>query len=67
MPNPNDYDNMEDFMRACVSTRIAEGDKRDRAVAACISIWRNRNKAIGKIGESDESSGISEQQPSDRR
>jgi hypothetical protein len=46
MPNPKDYDNQDDWMAACVPTHIEEGDEQDQAVAACINIWQNRNKAM---------------------
>ena len=46
MPDVADYDNQEDWMEACVPTRIEEGDEQDQAVAVCISIWENRNKAM---------------------
>jgi len=46
MPDPKKYDSQDDWMAACVPVRIDEGDKQDRAVAACLNIWRNRNKEI---------------------
>lgn len=44
MPNPKDYDNEKDWMAACVPMRIEEGNDQDQAVAACMSMWRDRNK-----------------------
>jgi hypothetical protein len=46
MPDVSDYDNQEDWMAACVPTRIDEGDEQDQAVAVCLDIWRDRNKKM---------------------
>jgi hypothetical protein len=47
MPDVTDYDNESDWMAACVSERIEEGDKQDQAVAVCLSMWREReNKTM---------------------
>jgi len=46
MPDVADYDNEDDWMAACVPVRIDEGDEQDQAVAVCLSIWRDRNKAM---------------------
>jgi len=46
MPNVADYDTEDEWMAACVPTRIDEGDEQDQAVAVCLNIWRNRNKAM---------------------
>jgi len=48
MPNPKNYDNEKEWMAACVPTRIDEGDKRDRAVAACLSMWKNKERGEGQ-------------------
>lgn len=45
MPDVANYDNQEDWMEACVPVRIEEGDEQDQAVAVCLKMWRNRNKA----------------------
>ena len=42
MPDPNDYENQEAWMEACVPTRIDEGEEQDQAVAVCLNIWRER-------------------------
>lgn len=34
-------------MAACVPRRIEEGNKQDQAVAACLNMWRNRDKEVG--------------------
>ena len=44
MPDPANYDNESDWMAACVPTRIDEGDSQDRAVAACLGMWRNKEE-----------------------
>lgn len=41
MPDPTDYDTRDDWMEACVPTRIEEGDDQDQAVAVCSEIWRD--------------------------
>ena len=46
MPNVSDYDDKDKWMAACVPTRIEEGDEQKQAVAVCLNIWRNRNKAM---------------------
>ena len=48
MPDPKKYDNQKDWLAACIPTRIREGDKRDQAVAVCMSMWRERSKARGE-------------------
>lgn len=45
MPNVSEYDNESDWMEACVPTRVDEGDDKDQAVAACLSMWRERKSA----------------------
>lgn len=45
MPNPSDYDNMDDFMGACVPMRVQEGDEQDQAVAVCMSMWSEKMSA----------------------
>jgi len=45
MPDVSSYDNEKDWMAACVPTRLEEGDDQDQAVAACMSIWREREKS----------------------
>lgn len=42
MPNPNAYDNRDDFMQACIPMRIDEGDTQERATAVCSSMWDNK-------------------------
>lgn len=42
MPDPKKYDSQDDWMGACVPKRIDEGDKRDQAVAVCLSMWRKK-------------------------
>jgi HK97 family phage prohead protease len=44
MPNVSDYDNEQDWMHACVPAMLDEGKPQDQAVAACMNIWRNRDK-----------------------
>jgi hypothetical protein len=46
MPNPENYDNEDDWMSACVPTRIEEGDDQDQAVAVCLSMWRNKKEEL---------------------
>lgn len=44
MPNVGDFDNEQDWMGACVPAMMDEGKPQDQAVAACMNIWRNRDK-----------------------
>ena len=46
MPDPSNYDNEDDWMAACVPTAMDEGREQDQAVAMCLDMWRNRNKAV---------------------
>ncbi len=45
MPNVGEYDNEKDWMAACVPLRIEEGDEQDQAVAVCMQMWRDKDKA----------------------
>jgi hypothetical protein len=45
MPDVSDFDNEQDWMAACVPTRIEEGDEQKQAVAVCFSMWREREKS----------------------
>ena len=56
MPEPNSYENEEEFMGVCVPKMIKEGKAQDQAVAACMSMWKNKGK------EKDESKGDDMQQ-----
>lgn len=42
MPSPSAYDTEEAWMAACVPTMMDEGRDQDQAVAACLSMWRER-------------------------
>lgn len=46
MPNPSDYDSEENWMGACVPKMMDEGKPQDQAVAACINMWENKDKAM---------------------
>jgi hypothetical protein len=56
MPEPDSYENEEEFMGVCVPKMIKEGKAQDQAVAACMSMWKNKGKA------KDESKGDDMQQ-----
>jgi len=43
MPDPNAYDNEDDWMAACVPKHMDEGQAQDQAVAACLSQWREKS------------------------
>lgn len=46
MPNPEDYDNKDSWMDACMhQVKKVEGKPQDQAVAQCLSMWRNRDKS----------------------
>ena len=56
MPNPSDFKNQNDFMTACVPMLVGEGKENDQAVAACISMWANKDKmpmksAVKAVGD----------------
>jgi hypothetical protein len=51
MPDVAEYDNEDEWMEECVSQRMDEGDEQDRAVAACLNIWRNKSAAAKARGE----------------
>jgi HK97 family phage prohead protease len=44
MPNPNNYDNREDYMKACVPIVIGEGLTDEQAVGKCEGMWDNKGK-----------------------
>jgi len=46
MPDVADFNTEKEWMEACVPARKEEGDEQDQAVAACLNIWRNRNKTV---------------------
>jgi hypothetical protein len=46
MPDVKDYKTEDDWMAACVPARIEEGNEQEQAVAACLNIWREREKAL---------------------
>jgi len=47
MPNPNDYKTEDEWMKICVSTMVNEGKEQSQAVAACMTMWKN--KGTGEI------------------
>ena len=47
MPDPANYDNRDDWLEVCIPTAIDEGRERDQAVAMCMQMWRDRDKAVG--------------------
>jgi hypothetical protein len=49
MPKVGDYDNEKDWMSACVPKMMSDkGMENDQAVAACMNMWRERDKASKK-------------------
>ncbi len=50
MPNPNDYESEDDFMKVCVPKMIGEGKAQDQAVAACMNMWKDKGKAKDEEG-----------------
>lgn len=53
MPNPNEYDDEKEWMAACVPARMEEGDEQDQAVAACMSMWREKKNTLKAISKDD--------------
>lgn len=50
MPDPNDYDNRNDFLEACIPIVMDEnGGDREAAVGQCEGMWDNRDKSIVDI------------------
>ena len=43
LPNPNVYDNEDNFMGACMKEASKEFPRR-QAIAVCLDLWRNRNR-----------------------
>lgn len=43
MPNPNAYDNQNEFISVCIPKVISEGTAKDQeqAAAICYSMWRD--------------------------
>ena len=48
MPDPTKYDSEDKWMGACVPTKVDEGKKQEQAVAACLNIWRNKERGEGQ-------------------
>lgn len=42
MPNVNEYSDEKEWMKVCVPKLIGEGRDQDQAVAACMSMWKNK-------------------------
>lgn len=50
MPDPNDFDNRNDFLEACIPTVMDEnGGDREAAVGQCEGMWDNRDKSVVNI------------------
>ncbi len=50
MPDPNDFDNRQDFLDACIPTVMEEnGGDRDAAVGQCEGMWDGRDKGLVDI------------------
>jgi hypothetical protein len=45
MPDPANYDSEDEWMAACVPTRLDEGMEQEQAVASCLNQWRERSVA----------------------
>jgi hypothetical protein len=60
MPNPSDYENEKTWMAACVPARIDEGNEQEQAVAACLSIWRERGKAMDTTATNEALTGTTD-------
>lgn len=44
MPKVSDFTDEKEWMAACVPVRLKEGDEQDQAVAACMTMWRDKDK-----------------------
>lgn len=49
MPEVANYETEKEWMAACVPARIGEGNEQDQAAAACLNIWRNKDKAANAL------------------
>jgi hypothetical protein len=45
MPNMKDFDNQDDWMKACVPRMMEEGKDNEQAVAACMGMWAEKTDA----------------------
>ena len=44
MPDPNNYDNMADFMKDCMHETKAEGLEQKQRVGKCTGMWAGKGK-----------------------
>lgn len=52
MPNPNDFDNRQDFLEECIPTVMGENDgDREAAIGQCEGMWDNRDKGKNSAGD----------------
>jgi hypothetical protein len=51
MPSPKDYDNKEDFIKACIPIVIKEGTAKDnnQAIAICNSMWDKKEMKLDTV------------------
>lgn len=45
MPEPKEYEDQDDWMGVCVPRMMKEGKDNKQAVAACMGMWKDRDKA----------------------
>ena len=43
MPNPDNYESQDNFMRDCISISKDEGDDHETAVAKCLGMWSRKD------------------------
>ena len=53
MPDPNEYQDESEWMKVCVPKMIEEGKEQDQAVAACMSMWKDKGKEKKKDMQTD--------------
>lgn len=46
MPNPAEYDDKNEWMKACVPKLMEEGKDNEQAVAVCASMWADKEDAV---------------------
>ena len=49
MPDPSNYASEAEFLDACIPMMVDEGKPQDQAVAACSSMWADRDKAAPTV------------------
>lgn len=49
MPDPEGFEEEDDWMEACVSTKMDEGKAQDQAVATCLQMWKDKSQGAVEL------------------